>query len=84
MRNKLLAQKLGHIVRKLRQQKGWSQEEFADYCKLHRTYIGLIERGERAITIETASKLAHTLNISLSQILAQIESLTDVNKEELS
>ncbi|MEC6998209.1 MAG: helix-turn-helix transcriptional regulator, partial [Pseudomonadota bacterium] len=34
------------------QKKGWSQEDFAFECRLHRNYIGPIERGERNISIE--------------------------------
>lgn len=50
-----------------------SQEEFADQCGLHRTYIGAIERGEKTVTIETALKLAKALNLTLSQIFAALE-----------
>jgi len=73
MRDKLLAQKIGLAIRNLRHQAGWSQEDFADLCHLHRTYVGLIERGERAISIETASKLASALGLTLSQLFAEVE-----------
>jgi len=84
MRDKLLAQKFGSTVRHLRLQAGFSQEEFAEHCQLHRTYIGLIERGERAITIETASKLVKVLGISLSQLFEQVETIPDIPSTETS
>ena len=49
-----------------------SQEAFAETCGLHRTYVGLIERGERAITIETGRKVATALGVKLSALLQQV------------
>ena len=68
-----LASKLGIIVRDLRNESGLSQERYAAKCGLHRTYIGSIERGEKTVTIETASKLAQAFGISLSQLLERLE-----------
>jgi transcriptional regulator with XRE-family HTH domain len=48
-------------VRRLRVKRSWSQEELADRCDLHRTYIGAIERGERNITVKTLFKIAEAL-----------------------
>lgn len=74
MRSSPLAKQFGVLIRQLRTQAGVSQEEFADWCGLHRTYIGAIERGEKTVTIETALKLAKALNLSLSQLFAALES----------
>lgn len=73
MRNNSLAQQIGSLVRQLRLKRGLSQEEFADRCSLHRTYIGSIERGEKTITIETAQRIAQALEIPLSEIFLQLE-----------
>ncbi len=73
MRDELLAKQLGAIIRHLRLERKMSQEEFAERCDLHRTYIGSIERGEKTITIETASKIAKALKVPLSQLLLQLE-----------
>lgn len=51
MRPFLLA--LGYRIRELREQRKWSQEEFADRCGLHRTAIGLLERAERVPRLDT-------------------------------
>lgn len=73
MDNKALAEDVGALVRQLRVEAGMSQEEFANRCGVHRTYIGSIERGEKAITLETAKKIVEALNISLSQFFRKLE-----------
>jgi transcriptional regulator with XRE-family HTH domain len=73
MKNASLARRLGALIRHLRLEAGLSQEEFADLCGLHRTYIGLIERGEKTVTIETAQKIARALKMPLSQLFLQLE-----------
>lgn len=56
-------------VRYQRTERSWSQEELADRCNLHRTYIGAIERGERNITIKTLFKIAEALGCDVLQLL---------------
>lgn len=73
MKNASLARQLGALIRQLRLEEGLSQEVFADLCGLHRTYIGLIERGEKTITIETAQKIAMALKMPLSQLFLLLE-----------
>lgn len=73
MRDSALAKKLGNLIRHLRQEKGVSQEQFADLCQLHRTYVGSIERGEKTITVETAYKIAQALEIPLSRLFFLLE-----------
>jgi transcriptional regulator with XRE-family HTH domain len=63
----------GDAVRKLRLQRGWSQEAFAELTGLHRTYIGSLERGERNVSLLNISKLATTLGTSPSLLLALAE-----------
>lgn len=64
-----ILQRFGERVRELRKECGWSQEEFADYCELDRTYIGGIERGERNVALRNIEVIADTLGVSLSQLL---------------
>ncbi len=73
MRDKELARQFGRLIRGLRVKQRMSQEEFADHCSLHRTYIGSIERGEKTVTIETAYKIAQALGIPLSQLFRRLE-----------
>jgi len=56
-------------VRKLRLTMGLSQEELADICGYHRTYIGSVERSERNITLSTLDSLSNALNVSPSDLL---------------
>ena len=49
---------------------GLSQEELADICGYHRTYIGSIERAERNITLSTLESLAKALGVSPHELLA--------------
>lgn len=73
MRDSELARKLGMLIRHLRQENGMSQEQFADLCQLHRTYIGSIERGEKTITVETAYRIAQALEMPLSRLFYLLE-----------
>lgn len=82
MKSTSLAKLLGSLIRHLRLEAGISQEEFADRCGLHRTYIGSIERGEKAITIETARKIAQALGIPLSQIFSELERLEAEQRDQ--
>ncbi len=60
---------LAKNVRNFRVKDGMSQEQLAEKCGLHRTYIGSIERGERNATLSTLEILAETLNVSIAQLL---------------
>ena len=61
--------RLGRNIRKLRLEKGWSQEAYADEVGIHRTYVSDIERGARNPTIVIVEKLALTLGVSASSLL---------------
>ncbi len=61
--------KFGSKVRKEREKRGYSQEDFADLVGVHRTYIGMIERAEKNITLKNIEKIAKALNISVSKLL---------------
>lgn len=56
-------------MRLARQQLGISQEELADLCGLHRTYVGSVERGERNISIDNMEAIAIALNQELTALL---------------
>lgn len=57
-------------VRQRRRHLGLSQDQLAERCGLHRTYIGAIERGERNITLINAEKVARALSCVLSDLVA--------------
>jgi len=68
-----VVKRFGKTVRRLRSEQGFSQESFAQRCGLHRTYIGIIERGEKAVTIVTANKIARALDITLADLFGELE-----------
>ncbi len=61
--------KFGDRVREERLKKGYSQEAFADIIGVHRTYVGMIERAEKNITLKNIEKFAKALDISISKLL---------------
>ena len=61
--------KLGERIKQLRTQQGLSQETLAAKCKLHRTYIGMVERGERNLNYLTLLKIARGLDVKTSEIV---------------
>lgn len=73
MRSKPVAAKFGDVVREVRLQRGLSQEELAGLCGLHRTYVGCVERGEKTVTLDTATRLAHALGQPLWRLLQMAE-----------
>jgi len=65
MKKEILA-KFGNRVRKERMRLGLSQEGLAAKAGVHRTYIGMIERAEKNITLENIEKIAKAFNLKLS------------------
>jgi transcriptional regulator with XRE-family HTH domain len=64
---------LGSRVRAIRLTREISQEELADKCGLHRTYIGGVERGERNIGFINLLAVAEALEVPPSALLVDFE-----------
>jgi len=64
--------KFGKKVREERNRLNLSQEELASRAGVHRTYVGMIERAEKNITLENIQKIAGALHIKLSDIFRDI------------
>ena len=62
----------GNRVREERRRLNLSQEELAERAGLHRTYIGMIERAEKNITLINMSKIAKALNTSLAELVKEV------------
>jgi transcriptional regulator with XRE-family HTH domain len=61
--------KFGNRVRYERKKLGISQEKLADLTNVHRTYIGMIERAEKNITLQNIEKISNALNIPLNELM---------------
>lgn len=57
-------------LKKFRLERGLSQEDLADECGLHRTYVSSVERGERNITVDNMDKLAIALGVDLRELIS--------------
>lgn len=66
-----IRERLSLNMRRLRQSKGWSQEEFAHQAGLHRTYVSDPERGARNPTITVVDKLAVALGVPVGALLEE-------------
>lgn len=60
--------RFGRRVRQLRIEQGLSQEELAHRCGFYRTYIGMVERAERSITLCNVFKIADGLKIDMKEL----------------
>lgn len=60
----------GNKVREERLKQGLSQEELADRAGLHRTYVGMIERAEKNITLLNIEKIAKALEVEIEDLLS--------------
>jgi transcriptional regulator with XRE-family HTH domain len=67
--SKTILEKFGQKVRDERIKQGLSQEELASKAGVHRTYIGMIERAEKNITLANIEKIASALGISISELM---------------
>lgn len=68
-----LQQIFGEMVRRRRNAAGLSQEALAAKAGLHRTYIGLLERGLRVPSIEVVRRLAEALDTTMTALIAELE-----------
>lgn len=68
---------LGRRIRFYRKERHISQEALAELCNLHPTYIGQLERGEKNATIESLYRISQGLDISLSELLENIDIVDD-------
>ena len=63
----------GVRVRELRKEKDMSQEELAHRADLHRTYIGMIERAEKNLTLLNIERIAIALEVKISELFKDLE-----------
>ena len=64
---------LGNILRRYRESRKMTQEEFAEYCNISRAYYGRVERGEHSLTVESCQKIASALNIRIVDLFSELQ-----------
>ena len=67
--NKQILVQFGKRVREERMKRGYSQERFGELAKVHRTYVGMIERAEKNITLTNMEKIARALRLKVNDLI---------------
>lgn len=68
----IVLKSFGRKVARLRREKGLTQEQLAEHSRLHRTYVGAIERGERNLGLENVAALAKAFQMPLAELFAGV------------
>lgn len=80
--NEEIKTKIGENIKKLREARNLTQEDLADKSELHPTYISLLERGKKACSIKTLSKIASALNVSTGKMLDSIDKVRKIKQKK--
>ncbi|WLI90807.1 helix-turn-helix transcriptional regulator [Massilia sp. R2A-15] len=70
-----LGRSFGIGVRRLREERCWSQEQLAEQAGLNRSYVGEIERGDVSVSLCTVAKLADAFGLAPSALVGRGESI---------
>lgn len=70
-------QRFARNLRQFRLALGLSQEELAEHCGLHRTYVGSVERAERNISIDSMERFANSLGVDIIDLLSAATTRSD-------
>ncbi len=69
MKNQMLIKYFGLKIKQLRTDRNMTQEKLSFATGFHRTYIGMIERGERNISLSNMATFARVFEVSISELL---------------
>lgn len=76
-----LLKEVGNTIRRLRATRGFSQEAFAQEARLNRAYMGGVERGQRNVGVVNLYRIAETLDMSLSELFAEMERELEIHDD---
>ena len=62
----------GNVLRRIREGRHLSQEQFAELCEISRAYYGRIERGEHSVTLELCQKISEATGLSFAELFEDI------------
>jgi transcriptional regulator with XRE-family HTH domain len=68
-----LQRSLGQRIREMRSKHGWTQEQFAEFCGVHRTYMGHVERGEKNVSLSTVLRVANALGVRIPTLFGRAQ-----------
>lgn len=66
-------EKFGLTVRRLREERGFTQEKLAYKIGISRNYVGNIERAETNVTLSVIQDIAKALRITMAELIAELE-----------
>ena len=75
-------QTVGSVIRKMRKDKGMTQEFLSGFAGIARSHLSMIERGTKQPNFETIWKIALALGLSPSELVAKIEKECEIQKKE--
>ena len=78
----MLNRAFSEVLKRLRRNKGFSQERFGFKAGLHRTYVSQLERGLKSPSLETLSRISRVLGIDISETMKLVESELKRSKTE--
>lgn len=74
---KTIQQCFGIVLKKRREAAGLSQEALAAAAKLHRNYVGRLERGQTMPSLVVVQKIATAVGLTMAKFVAEVENLAD-------
>ncbi len=79
----MIDRSFANVLRRLRIERGLSQEQFGFEAELHRTYVSQLERGLKSPSLQTLQKIANALKITLADLMTLVEQENDVSTDRL-
>jgi transcriptional regulator with XRE-family HTH domain len=70
-----LQKRIGAVIQKRREARGFTQEGFADHIQMHRAYYGALENGKKNLQLSTLERVCEGLSTPMSDILRDAEAV---------